>query len=237
MKLSLVFNGLATLCSVLAAPTIAKRVYDRNRAGAVLKAPAGDSWKSVTGTFTVPSLTGTSKLSIWVAIGDTVEQDIILQGGITYNQGLSSWVAWFPGNQTVTTSQVPVAASDSITVTVTLNSATQGAVTIENKTQNKKVSKTVAAPAGISQDRFTAMAADWFVQAYQAAGELVKTPKYGTVAFTDCSATLASGGASVGTTGAGRFEIQGTSGEVFSKTTISTNGLEIRQQDAFGNPV
>ncbi|KAF2002549.1 concanavalin A-like lectin/glucanase [Amniculicola lignicola CBS 123094] len=236
MKVSSLLAHVCFASSVLAA-------YDQNRAGAVLKAPEGDPFQTVTGTFTVPNLTGNSKLSIWVGIGDSVAQDYamcgnllqmqVLGGGIVFNRTLATWSAWFPGAAIDTTSQVPVKASDQIVVTVTQTSATAGTVQLENKTQNKKSIQELALPASASEDVSLANVADWWVQAYQAAGELVTTPNYGTLAFTACSATTASG-KSVPLTGAGRFEVQGTSGQVYSVTTITADGVSVRRS---ANPV
>jgi hypothetical protein len=206
--------------------------YDQNRAGAVLKAPAGQSFTSVTGTFTVPSLSGSNKLSIWVAIGDTLQQDVVLKGGITYNNGLTSFVAWYPSNETDITSIVPIQAGDSITVTVSLPSSDKqtGTVLVENVTQNSRSSQQVPVPATVeAPSNLTSLAADWFVQAYQLAGELVQVPQFGALSFTACSATLADG-STVGLEGAGVFEIQGTSGQIYSRTTTSDNGVTVTQQ-------
>tara|TARA_R110002003_G_scaffold141_19_gene13007 strand:+ start:10390 stop:10992 length:603 start_codon:yes stop_codon:yes gene_type:complete len=173
----------------------------------------GDPFVTVTGTFTVPTLSGANRLSIWVGIGDTLEQDYVLGGGIVYNSTLQSFAAYWPGPVTDTSSTVPVANGNSITVTIS-TAAAGGTVTIENKTQNKKTTQSVSAPAGVEPEQLTALAANWFVQAYQKTpGELVQTPNYGTVSFTACSATTKSG-KSVPISGAGRYEIQGTSGQV-----------------------
>ncbi|KAF2465674.1 concanavalin A-like lectin/glucanase [Lindgomyces ingoldianus] len=206
--------------------TTALAAYDQNRGGAVLKAPDGDSFTSVTGTFTVPSLVGTAKLSFWVAIGDSIKQDIVLKGGVIFDKTYSSFAAWFPENATDTTSAAPAKASDSITVTVSLDSDSSGTVVVENTTQKKKSTQSLKAPANIDPSRLTALTADWFVQAYQANGELVNVPKFGTIAFTGCSAKLKSGNV-VGSTGAGTFEIQGTSGQIYTKTTVSANGVSL----------
>ncbi|KAI1375716.1 concanavalin A-like lectin/glucanase [Hypoxylon crocopeplum] len=217
------------VASLFAITTLA--AFDQNRAGAVLKAPDGDSFTSVTGTFTVPSLTGANKLSIWVAIGDTLEQDVVLKGGVTYANGLTSFSAWYPDNQTDITTEVPVAAGDSITVTASVSATDKstGTIVVENITQGKKSTQTVPVPAKADPSTLTSLAADWFVQAYQNAGELVQVPRFGTVTFTKCSATLASG-ATVGPTGAGVFEIQGTSGQIYSTTTATTDSVTVLQQ-------
>ncbi|KAG9195699.1 hypothetical protein G6011_00820 [Alternaria panax] len=213
----------------------ASAAFDLNRGGAVLKAPAGDSFATVTGTvsdfhaFTVPSLSGTNRLSIWVGIGDTLEQDNILGGGIVYNSTLKSFSAYFPGPVTDTTSTVPVANGNSITVTVNVATA-GGTVTIENRTQNKRTTQTLAAPTGVDPSDLTALVADWFVQAYQVIpGQLVATPSFGTVTFTAVSATTKSG-VNVPISGAGKYEIQGTSGQIYSKTTISGTGISVQRQ-------
>ncbi|KAI8962241.1 concanavalin A-like lectin/glucanase [Daldinia sp. FL1419] len=222
-------------CSALVASLFtssAFAVFDQNRGGAVLKAPEGQSFTSVTGTFTVPTLSGPDKLSIWVAIGDTLEQDVVLKGGITYSNGLTSFVAWHPDNETDITSEVPIKAGDSITVTISVpeTDKTTGTVVVENTTQNKKSTQTLPIPAKVEDpSTLTSLAADWFVQAYQKAGELVRVPRFNTITFTKASATLADG-TTVGPTGAGTFEIQGTSGQIYSKTTVTADGITVRQQ-------
>lgn len=206
MRLNSLFS---TLCCV----SVAYAAFDLNRGGGVLKAPEGDSFAKVTGTFIVPSLSGTSRLSIWVGIGNSLEQDYVLGGGIVYNSTLQSFSAYWPGPATDTTSTVPVASGNSITVTVTSAEA-GGIIILENTTQNKTTTQSISAPAGADASQLTALAANWFVQAYQVTpGELVQPPSFGTVSFTACSATAKSG-VSVPVAGAGRYEIQGTSGQV-----------------------
>lgn len=223
MKLSSVLGSVCLSISAHAA-------FDLNRGGASLKAPAGDSFTSVTGTFTVPNLSGNSRLSIWLGIGDSQDQKYVIGGGVVYNRTLGTFAAFFPEKPMDTTSAVPVKASDSITVTASLTSPNTGTVTIENKTQNKKTSQTVAAPTTADPSALTALNADWWVQGYQVIpGELLQTPNYGTITFTAVSATLASG-ATVGATGAGAYELQGTSGQMYSKTTISANQIQVRRQ-------
>ncbi|KAH9907582.1 peptidase G1 [Xylariomycetidae sp. FL2044] len=228
-----------TLLAALASSIIPETVlaaFDQNRAGAVLKAPDGDSFTSVTGTFTVPSLTGTAKLSIWVALGDTLQQDTVLKGGITFaGEGTTSFTAWYPANETDITTEVPVAAGDSITVTVSVpaEDKSTGTVVVENTTQGKVSERAVPAPETADPATLTTLAADWFVQAYQANGELVQVPSFDPITFTDCSAALASG-TTVGPEKAGRFEIQGTSGQIYSATTVSEAGVVVTRSSGFG---
>jgi hypothetical protein len=153
---------LSTACWVSAASA----AFDLNRGGAVLKAPEVDSFATVTGTFTVPNLSGANRLSIWVGIGDTLQQNNVLAGGIVYNSTLQSFSAYFPGPATDTTTAVPVASGNSITVTVSV-AAAGGTVTVENTSQNKSTTQTLAAPAGVDPAALTALSANFFVQAYQ----------------------------------------------------------------------
>jgi hypothetical protein len=233
---------LNTACWISAASA----AFDLNRGGAVLKAPEDEPFATVTGTFTVPNLSGANRLSIWVGIGDTLQQNNVLGGGILYNSTLQSFSAYFPGPVTDTTTAVPVASGNSITVTVSVATA-GGTVTVENTTQNKRTTQTLAAPAGVDPATLTALAANWFVQAYQVTpGQLVQTPNFGTVSFTAVNATTKSG-VNVSISGAGRYEIQGTSGQVsnrkksrthdrsnsrqiYSKTTISNTGISVQRQ-------
>jgi hypothetical protein len=220
MRLSAILSTACWSSTVSAA-------FDLNRGGGVLKAPEGDPFATVTGTFTVPNLTGTNRLSIWVGIGDSLKQDYVLGGGIVYNSTLQSFSSYWPGPAADTTSTVPVASGNSITVTINTAEA-GGTVTVENKTQNKKTTQSLSAPAGVDPSALTALAANWFVQAYQVTpGQLVQTPNFETVSFTACSATTKSG-ASVPITGAGRYEIQGTSGQVSTHFSDSTCSVQFR---------
>jgi hypothetical protein len=178
MHLNILLGVACWTSAVLAA-------FDLNRGGGVLKAPEGDSFASVSGTFTVPNFSGANRLSIWVGIGDSLNQDYVLGGGIVYNSTLKSFSAYWPGPTTDTTSTVPVASGNSITVTVTTAEA-GGTVTVENKTQNKQTTQSLSAPAGVDTGKLTALAANWFVQAYQVTpGQLVQTPNFGTVSFNE----------------------------------------------------
>ena len=221
----------STVYLMVALISITHAAYDQNRAGAVLKAPEDDSFTSVTGTFDIPEISGDNKLSIWVAIGDTLQQDVVLKGGVHYaDSQLSTFTAWYPGDETDVTSDVPVKAGDSIRVTASISAEdkSRGTVLVENTSTGVSSEQTLPVPEPVDPTALTSLAADWFVQAYQEAGELVQVPLFGTLNFTAASATLASG-EEVGTTGAGVFEIQGTSGQVYSRTTVQANGVTVVQ--------
>ncbi|KAF2647441.1 concanavalin A-like lectin/glucanase, partial [Lophiostoma macrostomum CBS 122681] len=221
---------LPSIATIVFFSTIVDAAFDYNKGGASLKAPSSESFTSVTGTFTVPSLTGTNRLSIWLGIADSSSQNYVIGGGIVFNKTLGTFAAFFPESSIDTTARVPVVANDSIVVTASLTSANTGTVVIENKTQNKTIEQTVAAPTTADPSALTALYADWWVQGYQVIpGELLTTPKFGTITFTGVGATLASG-KQVDATGAGKYELQGTSGQVFTQTTISGNQIVVKQQ-------
>ncbi|KAI1386817.1 concanavalin A-like lectin/glucanase [Hypoxylon trugodes] len=224
------FSTYSALAATLFTPATSA-AFDQNRGGAVLKAPEDSSFTSAAGTFTVPTLTGSNKLSIWVAIGDTLQQDIVLKGGITYSNGLTSFAAWYPDKEIDITSDIPISAGDSVTITVSVpaDDKSNGTVIVENTTQNKKSTQIIPVPAKADPATLTSLAADWFVQAYQEAGELVQVPQFDSISFTKASATLANG-TTIGPDGAGVFEIQGTSGQIYSSTTVTADGITVRQQ-------
>jgi hypothetical protein len=212
---------LNTFASIAGLTSVVSAAFDLNRGGGVLKAPEGDSFATVAGTFIVPNLSGTNRLSIWVGIGDSLQQNYVLGGGIYYNSTLQSFSAYWPDPVTDTTSTVPVASGNSITVTITKAEA-GGTVTLENTTQNKRTTQSLSAPAGVESSELTALAANWFVQAYQVVpGQLVQTPNFGTVSFTACSA-ITRNNVSVPIAGAGRYEIQGTSGQVSIEVSLQS---------------
>ncbi|PVH73415.1 concanavalin A-like lectin/glucanase [Cadophora sp. DSE1049] len=214
--------------------TIAQRAFSPNRAGAVLlRAPEGETFTSVTGTFIVPTPArgqggGTnSKYSagIWVGIVANKDQDIVLQAGVIAaitgsTTSFTAWYAWYPGSTTdFTATQFSAKAGDSIKITVSTTSATEGTVVIENVTANKKVTQTVTAPVSVAPEEWTAQSTAWMVEGYQLAGELVPLARFGRVQFTNCAAGT-SGGKSLGVTGAGLYEVQTISGQVYTKTTL-----------------
>jgi len=213
---------------------IAPRVYNQNQAGAViLRPPEGDTFTSITGTFTVPTITlprgGNAatkySASIWLGIANNRNQDAVLQGGITMvlQRSVStfySWSGWTPGKATnFTTADFAVKSGDSVTITITSTSATEGTVVLDNVTTGKKVTKTVMAPSSVDPAALTAQSVDVMVEGYQVNGGLPDLVDFTRVQFTKIAAGTASG-QSLGMTGSGLYEVQTTSGAVLTKTTI-----------------
>lgn len=227
---------------ILPSRTIQQRAFSPNRAGAVLlKAPEGESFTSVTGTFTIPipargqGGTTSTKYSagIWVGIAADKNQDIVLQAGVTAaitgsTTSFTAWYDWYPGSTTsFTATEFSAKAGDSVTITVSTTSPSEGTVVINNVTAGKKVTQAVKAPASVDPSQLTAQSAAWMVEGYQLAGELVPLARFGRIQFSNCAAGT-SAGKSLGTTGAGLYEVQTISGQVYTKTTLpSSNSILI----------
>jgi hypothetical protein len=75
--------------------------YSTNWSGSVIESPpAGTTWKSVTGQFTVPTPSGKSgsSASAWVGIDGDSCGSAILQTGVdfTVGEGYDAWYEWYP---------------------------------------------------------------------------------------------------------------------------------------------
>ena len=188
--------------------------YSTNWAGAVITAPpAGQTFKSVSGRFTVPkaskppSATGNGpwSASAWVGIdGDTAGNDI-LQTGIDFTvnsageHSVAAWYEWYP-NDAFNFASFPIAAGDVIEMSVLATSSSAGTVTLENVSSGKSVSKALTAPSSGSD--IAGKNAEWIVEDYEEGSSLVPFADFGTITFTDCTAktgseTLALSSASV----------------------------------------
>jgi len=191
-------------------------VYDTVWAGAVLEDEPG-TFTSVTGTFTVPTPTGSGSSAIWVGL-DGVGCQVILQTGVdaTIEDGkvsYSSWYEWYPDPSYVFTN-ISFAPNDTVKLTATAHTNTTGTVTIENLTQNQVVSSPVDSTTALCQQN-----AEWIVEDY-AAGGLVQFDDFGTVRFMGAMAATENHTV-VGPQGATMYEIQQNG------TTLATASVEL----------
>lgn len=72
--------------------------YSENWAGVFFESPpSGETYSTVTGTFTVPSISGNGAASAWVGIDGVTYTDAILQAGLnfTISDGTISYDAWY----------------------------------------------------------------------------------------------------------------------------------------------
>ncbi|KAJ7778847.1 acid proteinase [Mycena maculata] len=201
--------------------------FSENWAGASFESAAG-TYKSVTGTFVVPtpkapsgsSASGSYAASAWVGIDGDTCQTAILQTGIDFNieDGRVSYDAWFeyfPADAT-DFSGIPIAAGNTIKLTATAASATSGTVTIENVSTGVTVSKALTSSAKLCMEN-----AEWIVEDFEEGDSLVPFANFGTVTFTDAEATTSSGTV-VGPSGAVLIDIEQNS-VLTSVSTTSTS--------------
>lgn len=142
---------------------------------------------SVTGTWTVPSVTGnghTAADAAWVGIGGVNNNDLI-QSGV---QNLVS-----PNGQTTTNAfyetlpdisqpiPVPVKSGDSVTVTITQQSNGQWQITFHNNTSGQNYQTNVSYNSSLTS-------AEWIEEAPSDGRSIIPLDNFGSVSFTGGSA-------------------------------------------------
>jgi len=186
--------------------------YSSNWAGAVL---VGSGYKSVTGTFVVPTPKKPSggsssteySASAWVGIDGDTCQTAILQTGVDFNvQGSSvsydAWYEWYP-DYAYDFSGFSISAGNTIKVTATATSTSAGSVTITNESTGKTVTHSFS---GESAD-LCETNAEWIIEDFEENSGLVPFANFGTVEFTGASVTTTSG-STLDTTGAQILDIK-----------------------------
>ena len=126
--------------------------------------------------------------------------DWTLSGGqVTYD----AWYEWYP-DYSYDFSGISLSAGDTIKTTVTASSLTGGTAVVENVSTGESVTHTFRNEG--SEGDLCEYNAEWIVEDYEEGNSLVSFADFGTVTFTDCSATDGSG--TVGTGGATIIDIQ-----------------------------
>ncbi|KAF4612504.1 hypothetical protein D9613_012749 [Agrocybe pediades] len=194
--------------------------FSSNWAGAVWDTQPAGTFKSVTGTFVVPTPTGSNgAASAWVGIDGDTCGSAILQTGVdfTISNGRVSydaWFEWFPA-AAVDFSGITIRAGDTITVTVTASTTKSGTAVIQNKSNGQTVSKSLSSSSALCEQN-----AEWIVEDFEEGGSLVTFANFGTVTFTNAVATTFSG-STFTPAGATLIEIEQGSTVL---TTVSTSG-------------
>ncbi|EIW83425.1 hypothetical protein CONPUDRAFT_102200 [Coniophora puteana RWD-64-598 SS2] len=194
--------------------------YSQNWAGAVWSKPAG-TFTAVTGTFTVPTASGSGSASAWVGIDGSSCSNAILQTGVDFNADGSydSWYEWFPAGA-VDFDGLTINSGDVIKLTVTATSTTAGSAVIENTTSGQKVNQDLTSSSALCEQD-----AEWIVEDFEENGGLVPFANFGTVTFSDASATTSSG--AVSPSGATVIDIQ-QNGQTLTQTTISGSDVTVK---------
>ena len=220
--------------------------YSQNWSGAVLTAPpAGQTFDSVSAQFVVPTVAppssatgaGSWSAAAWVGIDGDTYGKAILQAGIDFTAKRSgnsdqvtthydAWYEWFPAVSHDFTG-ITMQAGDTMQVTCTSSSSSQGVCKIDNLSNKQSVSKTMSAPSASAT--LGGKNAEWIVEDFEQGSKLVPLAKFGDVTFSNCQATA--GGQNVGTNGATVIDIrQGgkieTSVSIESGSTVKVSSLD-----------
>ncbi|KAJ4491010.1 aspergillopepsin-2 heavy chain [Lentinula aciculospora] len=169
--------------------------YSENWAGVFFESPpSGETYSSVSGTFNVPSISGNGAASAWVGIDGVTYTDAILQAGVDFiiSDGTISydaWYEWYP-DTAYDFSDFDISEGDSITVSIEATSDSEGTVTLENTTTGKTVTQTISAPD--SSAVIGGQNVEWIVEDFEENGSLVTLCDFGTITFTDASASAGS---------------------------------------------
>ncbi|KAF8342496.1 peptidase A4 family-domain-containing protein [Amanita rubescens] len=181
--------------------------YSNNWSGAVWESDPSGPFKSVTGTFKVPTPSGPDgDSSVWVGIDGDTCGSAILQAGIYVNikggiPSYNAWYEWYPADA-VNFNDITISAGDVIQITITANTNTNGIVKIENHTTGQVVGEDLT-----SQSPLCLQNAEWIVEDFMNNGVDVPFCDFGTVQFVGASATTTSG-KNVSPVGAQVFIIQ-----------------------------
>lgn len=203
--------------------------YSSNWAGAVL---IGTGYTKVTGTFTVPTPSipsgGESNeeycASAWVGIdGDTCTTSILQTGVDFCVQGSSvsydAWYEWYP-DYAYDFSGIAISAGDIITVTVDASSSSAGTATVENVSTGQTVTHSFSGET----DKLCEYNAEWIVEDFESNGSLVPFANFGTVTFSDATATDDS--STIGPSDATILDIE-QNNEVLTSVSVSGNEVTI----------
>jgi len=152
-------------------------------------AVTGSGFTSVTGSWTVPTLSLRSgqsassepALAQWVGI-DGFSNSALIQGGtlseiVSGGQENFAWTEMLPAS--LREVSLTVDTGDKITTTVTMTSTTSGTVTIENTTRGTSVVGTVSGGS-----RLSGTSAEWILEDFESGSSLVAFAGFPTSTFT-----------------------------------------------------
>lgn len=149
-------------------------------------AASGGTFTSVTGTWTVPTVSATSAGAdaTWVGIGGLTSSDLIQAGTQAMVDGsgsveYSSWIEMLPASSR--TVPLSVTAGDAVTVTISQQSGNDWLIAMKNNTTGGTYNITVQYSSSNSS-------AEWVQEAPSIGRGLVPLDQFGTVQFTGASA-------------------------------------------------
>ncbi|KAF7981803.1 hypothetical protein HWV62_31907 [Athelia sp. TMB] len=199
--------------------------YSSNWSGAVITKSKG-TWKSVTGTFTVPTPSGSGSASAWVGIDGDTCGTAILQTGIDFtvsggSVSYDSWYEWYP-DYAYDFSGISFSSGDTVKLTVTASSTKAGTAVIENVTKGKTVTKSITSSSALCQED-----AEWIVEDYEEGSSLVQFANFGTVAFTGAVATTNAGATYGPSSATDTIDIE-QNNKVLTSVSTSSSGVTVK---------
>lgn len=168
--------------------------YSSNWAGGVISTTGVTE---VTGTATVPSVSSGDGAA-WVGIdGDSCET-AILQTGFEWIDGqYDAWYEWYPADSV--SFSIAINEGDSIKMTVKASGKSGGSAIIDNLTTGKSVTKTFSGES----DSLCEYDAEWIVEDFEecegSSCSLVPFGDFGSLKFTEATATIGGSTVSAGT--------------------------------------
>jgi hypothetical protein len=172
-----------------------------NWGGYAVQTISSDPVDSVTGSWVVPTVTGTGTTysALWVGIdgysSSTVEQIGTEQDVVNGKASYSAWWEMYPsGSNTI--SKITVNAGDTITASVTYQSATSNfLLTISDSPKGGGAAETYSTTQALaSQGRTRTVAqrssAEWIIEAPSNGYSILPLANFGTASFSEASATL-----------------------------------------------
>jgi peptidase A4-like protein len=200
-------------------------------------AASGGTFTSVTGTWTVPTVSATSSGAdaTWVGIGGLTSSDLIQAGTQAMVDGsgtveYSSWIEMLPASSR--TVPLSVSAGDSVTVTITQQSGNDWLISMKNNTTNGTYNVTVQYSSSNSS-------AEWVQEAPSVGRGLVALDQFGTVQFSGASAVRDGKTMSVSALGARAITMINGQGQAIAQpSTIASDGssFTIARTDATSSP-
>jgi len=173
-----------------------------NWSGAVVNAPAGDSFKWIEGDWVVPDVDAPTEnqwyySASWIGIDGDGSNDVFQAGvecevyrsGTSITRNIYAWWEWFPNYETEITN-LAISPGDMVTMLLCSSGPTSGTVYFTNRTTGASVSVGLTAPAGTT---LVGNCAEWIVEAPTVGGAQSAMADYGEVFFNVCEAVTQKG--------------------------------------------
>jgi Peptidase A4 family len=168
-----------------------------NWSGAVVNAPAGDSFRWIQGDWVIPDVDAPTEnawyySASWIGIDGDGSNDVfqagveceVFRSGNSITRRIYPWWEWFPTAE-IEITNLPVNPGDMVTMLLCSTSPTAGVVFFTNRTTGASTSVGLSAPHGT---KLVGNCAEWIVEAPTVNGAQSAMADYGEVFFSVCEA-------------------------------------------------